>query len=673
MNEGPKRIKFFEQYKYGPITKLINYGIFPYIFLVHIFLLLFSILQSISITNGNPDENIYNLKTINSFDKTINELFLHNNNKKLIHIFTPNELRSHIKQSIDNYYNIDKFFLLKKIKNDKEPIIQFVYLFFSKHLHENKTMLVKDFIEYDNKELKKKLMDVKFFTVNYTISMEIEKTEYIINICTKYDLSSRGQIEVSLKNEAYVKKYKIHKTLMEKFYNNFIHYCVLFLSIISLMNTWKHISKISEKFVLSKLYHSEQSSLTSDKNKLINPFKIHNILNESSIYYNPLFDKNEESDETEKEEEKKNKNNIKKKSNSYYIYSYLQWSLICLIGNIFQILGSFMYILSNNPNYVYIIGIGVFFACFNMTRYIVQIKSFNTIYEIIIKTFPIIINYLIGVFPIWLSFLFFGVCVFWESKYFRNLTVTIRTLLSLMFGDDIALILTDLYNNRNYFISVSGFIYGLTFISLEIMVILNIFIEIIHNGFEREKEEKIENNKKEELKNNKKRRVSISKSYQNLQIIKTPSISKTKSFRSLISKRLLTNKNKAMSLNIKRDEFQNFSYSHKKQTIGRSLKNYSFGGSILEKEDEKSYSSSSNESSKIFTRKVSRKMSQDNYQIVLEKINQIFNSIGQSFDKIKEEIDVVENISNIKKQMLSELKTIKNNIMGVKQELMKNK
>ena len=87
----------------------------------------------------------------------------------------------------------------------------------------------------------------------------------------------------------------------------------------------------------------------------------------------------------------------------------------------------------------------------------------------------------------------------------------------------------------------------------------------------------------------------------------------------------------------------------------------------------KSYSSSSNESSKIFTRKVSRKMSKDNYQIVLEKINQIFNSIGQSFDKIKEEIDVVENISNIKKQMLSELKTIKNNIMGVKQELMKNK
>ena len=47
--------------------------------------------------------------------------------------------------------------------------------------------------------------------------------------------------------------------------------------------------------------------------------------------------------------------------------------------------------------------------------------------------------------------------------------------------------------------------------------------------------------------------MSISKSYQNLQIIKTPSISKTKSFRSLISKRLLTNKNKAMSLNIKRD------------------------------------------------------------------------------------------------------------------------
>ena len=144
-----------------------------------------------------------------------------------------------------------------------------------------------------------------------------------------------------------------------------------------------------------------------------------------------------------------------------------------------------------------------------MTRYIIKIKSFNSLYIIIKKTFPIIINYLIGVFPIWLAFLFLGVCIFWECKYFRNITVTIRTLLSLMFGDDIALILTDLYTNRNYFVSVFGFIYGLTFISIEIMVILNIFIEIIHQGFENEKgdkENKNNENKKNDDKEKKRKR-----------------------------------------------------------------------------------------------------------------------------------------------------------------------
>ena len=667
--ENKKKITFFEQYKYGPITKLINYGIFPYIFIIHILLLLFSILQSLSITSGTPQyDKIYNLKTINSLNKIIYSLFLNDQDKKSIILYTPNQLRDHIKNCSEYYYNIDKFVFYENIKHNKKPIIFFEFLFFSKNLHKNKSMLAEDFIKFDNKELKRKLLDVKFFTINYTITFEKENRKNIINLSTKYDFSSRGEIKVSLIIESYVKKFINNKSLMDKFYDNFIHFCVLLLSILSLLNTWKHISKISEKFVLSKKIHSEQSSKSSS---IINLKFNKNVLNESSIYYNPLFDSKLIDLENESEEITDNENkNVK---NASYIYSYLQWSLICLIGNIFQIIGTLIFLLTNKSNYIYVIGIGVFFSCFNMTRYIIKIKSFNSLYIIIKKTFPIIINYLIGVFPIWLAFLFLGVCIFWECKYFRNITVTIRTLLSLMFGDDIALILTDLYTNRNYFVSVFGFIYGLTFISIEIMVILNIFIEIIHQGFENEKGDK-ENKNNENKKNDdkKKEKEKEKEKEKNLHIIKTPSINKTKSFRSLISKRLLVNKNKEMSLNIKKDDyFQNYSYGHKKKAIERSLKSFSLGVSILEKDDERSYSSSSEDSPE--RRKMSRKLSKDMFQIYIEKINQIFDNIGESFNNIKDQLDLVENIFSIKKSMLSELKIVKKNLLNIKQQLMKNK
>ena len=670
--ENKKKITFFEHYKYGPITKLVNYGIFPYIFLIHIFLLLFSILQSISITSGTPQyDNIYNLKTINSLNKILYSLFLSKENKKNIILYTPNQLRDHIKNCMDYYYNIDKYVFYENIKQDKKPIILFVFLFFSKNLNKDKTMLAEDFIKFDNKELKRELLDIRYFTINYTMVFEKENRKNIINLSTKYDLSSRGEIEVSLIIESYVKKYRNNKSLMDKFYDNFIHFCILLLSTLSLLNTWKHISKISEKFVLSKKNHSENSSMSSSIIQL--KFKNNNnnnILNESSIYYNPLFDSKLNDSKNESEEITENEN--KKVKIHSYIYSYLIWSLICLIGNIFQIIGTLIFLLTNKSNYVYVIGIGVFFACFNMTRYIVQIQVFNSLYVIIKKTFPIIINYLIGVFPIWLSFLFLGVCVFWESKYFRNLTVTIRTLISLMFGDDLAKIITDLYTNRNYFVSVFGFIYGLTFISIEIMVILNIFIEIIHVGFEKEKGIKENKNNEKIKKDDDIKKKEKEKENKNLSVIKVPSINKTKSFRSLISKRLLVNKNKEMSLNIKNDDyFQNYSYGHKKKAIERSLKSFSLGVSILENEDEKSYSSSSEDSPE--RRKMSRKLSKDMFQVYIEKINQIFDNINGSFNNIKDQLDLVENISSIKKSMLSELKIVKKNILNIKQELMKNK
>ena len=127
-----------------------------------------------------------------------------------------------------------------------------------------------------------------------------------------------------------------------------------------------------------------------------------------------------------------------------------------------------------------------------------------------------------------------------------------------------------------------------------------------------------------------------------------------------------------MSLNIKKDDyFQNYSYGHKKKAIERSLKSFSLGVSILEKDDERSYSSSSEDSPE--RRKMSRKLSKDMFQIYIEKINQIFDNIGESFNNIKDQLDLVENIFSIKKSMLSELKIVKKNLLNIKQQLMKNK
>jgi hypothetical protein len=197
---------------------------------------------------------------------------------------------------------------------------------------------------------------------------------------------------------------------------------------------------------------------------------------EDSIYYNPLLDEDlrkyeeEEIEKVKKMEELesesvyrkervggdngkdnfgddrsrymfKNENvhkDKKKKDKSSVIFN--MWSLICLIGNIFQIFASSISIFDTNNisnSTEILIGFGCMFAFLNIGRYIEYAESYSTIYTTIKSSLPNVGRYLLGVLPIFLGFIFFGLCIFWRSERFTSTSNVMIILFALAQGDSV--------------------------------------------------------------------------------------------------------------------------------------------------------------------------------------------------------------------------------------------
>lgn len=255
---------------------------------------------------------------------------------------------------------------------------------------------------------------------------------------------------------------------------------VLILASISMYFCWKHIDQ------LAKLYVRTKKKTKREKHPKANSSS------DDSIYYNPLLDTNSDEEELNNDNKPENKKNHRnhehnenhpdKRDKNQHMHVIHPWTVVSLIGNFFQIVGSFLALTYSADITIYIsmlCGAGCLFECLYMGKYMSYDPSYATIYEILSRAFPVVIRYLVGTLPIFLGFLFFGLCVFWQSERFKDTSHSMFTLFAMIQGDSIFGTFTDL-TNLNFFI---GQVYLYFFCILFMIIVWNIFISIIEEAY----------------------------------------------------------------------------------------------------------------------------------------------------------------------------------------------
>ena len=464
-------------HKLDPITLYSLHGIFPYKMIIHILIVIFTTIQVILLISNN---NIYS----RSQENFIYNLFVSQGDElsKDKNLYSVHEVKKHVINSIDSYFNLDdnSLEMIKDIDDNTEIFMDVAFLSIKDKLLKHKNV---SFLEYytltkdnygpfnqDSKKLSLFLKSISSFTLNFTLEMYIPNDHTNTLDCSKwninqiYNFKSRGFFKVTLDlQKKQCKTIILKKSSSLLFFLDslsWVHLIVLILANFSLYYTWNYIGNMASLFIRVR-----------EKNKIIMD---HEPQSDNSIYYNPLID--EEQDEYRSFIQNYIHNPKPKKKKM----KFDQWSLICLTGNIIQIFGSIISLLTTNMKAIeFLIGFCCFFSYLYLGKYIEYAKSYSTIYVTIEKSLPNVIRYLIGVTPIFLGYMIFGYCVFWRNERFKSLSDVIIILYSLANGDSIYDVFKEL-SGISFFI---GQVYLYSFTIIFITVVLNIFIAIVQEAY----------------------------------------------------------------------------------------------------------------------------------------------------------------------------------------------
>lgn len=452
------RITFEENIKYGPIEKYLRFGLFPWKLTVRVLLILLTTMQVIFIVSEITSKN-------RAQERHIMNLFIEDNDKtdtdyaRAVYLYSIPQIREHVLSSFRNFINIKKNSLYHVDYDNDMPYIEFDYI----NQHPGKeysfTFDQSPFVKLNDQDLKVFLNDVINFRINYSL---------IINTCERwlitpiYDFKERVNFIVRL-NTAYVPCQNTESS-MENFIEKlqYINVLVLVFASISFIFTSNQIN------TLGKMYYNVRF-----KRKKVQSFDM--TSSSESIYFNPLLDK----EETTTTQSKKENLKVKPKR---HLEVFLIWSLICLVGNLSQVLGSGLaltYVDTINTSISIMVGLGCFFAWLYIGRYIEYHGDYATIYETLQRSFPVVLRYLLGTLPIFLGFLFFGMCCFWQSERFASVSQAVISLFSMINGDIIFDVFHEL-KEINFFLG-QAFCYF--FCLIFITIVWNIFISIIEEAY----------------------------------------------------------------------------------------------------------------------------------------------------------------------------------------------
>ena len=185
----------------------------------------------------------------------------------------------------------------------------------------------------------------------------------------------------------------------------------------------------------------------------------------------------------QKEKKKKMKIDTKILKESEIISKPLnKWDICIIISNLCQIIGSILGLLENdnmNGSMDILIGFGVMLCYITLGKYLDYNTKYALLYQTLKYSIQNIIPFFIGILPIFIGFTFLGLCLFWNSERFTNVTDVMKALYAIVNGDSIYDIIVDITDKDNFF----GQVYGYLFTILFIIVVMNVFIAIIQEAY----------------------------------------------------------------------------------------------------------------------------------------------------------------------------------------------
>jgi hypothetical protein len=116
------------------------------------------------------------------------------------------------------------------------------------------------------------------------------------------------------------------------------------------------------------------------------------------------------------------------------------WSIIAIVGNLFQIFGAVLSIFEPNSDIKVneiIMGFGCFFAWIGVVRYLNKQTPSYTIVNAVKRGAPIITMYIFGVVPCFMGFTFLAMCYFWQTGIYPNTPMAMIANYAVVNGDSV--------------------------------------------------------------------------------------------------------------------------------------------------------------------------------------------------------------------------------------------
>ena len=449
----------------SPLDQYVIYGKFPYFMIIHIVLLVLNTLQVTIILSGF---NEYFRAQEKSF---INALISESPKEardypKVKYLYTIQELKEHIKDSVEKMRNKGQTFF-NNITYVHENGTEYEAGFFKMEVEYKSNLtemkqedynitLKKTYsiseddlgpFSYEEEDIKKYIDSIYLFSIEYNLKIYFTRyfKEYqdcfIWNIIQTYDFTRSAHFTVSLliSNLQCEEKTTISKGLRIMISHIWIEFIFLAVALISA------ILCLRSFYVTNKLKKYRKSLIEQQKGKKIK---------------NPKILKEIET--------------IGKVS--------MRWELILIFANLFQILGTLSSLLKQEDmNYSsnLVIAIGAFLCYISVGKYVDYDSTLALFFRSLKNLWPLFFPFVFATIPLFIAFTLVGLCLFWNSERFTNLSDVVMDLFALFMGDSIYDITNDLTDRDKLLSIIYCYLYYIVFI----VVAMNVFNSIVQAAF----------------------------------------------------------------------------------------------------------------------------------------------------------------------------------------------
>ena len=477
INYDSKGIPIQDKIGLSPLDKFRIYGKFPLDMILHLLLVVFTSVQALLVVSEATDyfraQERSLLNVLISEDEKERQDY-----KRETYLYSISQIQEHLESSLTKMLNSnDTFFKeLVFVNEDEEEIKDLSYikmdLDYKYNMSDIKTeeyiMPVELYYNvsenylgpfnksYSDDDIKKFMNIIEKFELDYLFKTYIPfyyqdyQECFLWNVRQIYDFSKGAHIIVKLTINNSPCEEKINNNNVTKFEiiiitHIWVHLMILILAIISIVLFLINFYEVIRIFWMKK--------------------RIRKLMKKGII-------KGEKS--TIKEKIVQQEQTISK--------SVKSWDFFILLGNIFQIISSLMGILEKenmSGSMDIFVGFGVMLSYICLGKYLDYNTKYASIYQTLSRAVPNVIPFFIGIMPIFIGFTFLGLCLFWRSERFTNVTDVMKTLFALVNGDSVYDIVSNITDLSYFF----GQIYGYSFTILFIVVVMNVFTSIIQEAY----------------------------------------------------------------------------------------------------------------------------------------------------------------------------------------------